>query len=121
LPTGELVKKVTEEIGLLARKQIELATAELRRDLMAELQMAGGLGIAVIAAILGLATLLVAGVFGLALLIPAWEAALIVAGGLLLIAGLAAVVGWSRRVRSPMRLTRQVLKEDVQWTKERLA
>jgi hypothetical protein len=121
VPAGELVKEVTGQIGLLAKKQIDLASAELRGDLMAELQMVKGISIAAIAAILGLAILLVAGVFGLTLIMPGWEAVLIVGGGLLLIAGIAATVGWSRRARSPMRRTRQALKDDVQWTKEKLA
>lgn len=118
---GELVKQVTGQIGLLARKQIDLATTELRADLMAELQMVGGLGVGAVAAILGLAVLLVAGVFGLALVMPGWEAALIVGGGLLVIAGIAGAVGWSRRARSPLRRTRQTLKENLDWTKEKVA
>ena len=118
---GELVKKVTSQIGLLAQKQIDLAASELRSDLTAELRMVEGIGISAVAAILGLAVLLMAGVFGLTLVMPGWEAALIVGGGLLLIAGIAAAVGWSRRVRSPLRRTRQTLKEDLQWTKEKVA
>jgi peptidoglycan/LPS O-acetylase OafA/YrhL len=70
---------------------------------------------------LGVAVLLVAGVFGLTLVMPGWEAALIVGGALLLVAGIAGAVGWNRRVKSPMRRTRQTLKEDLQWTKEKLA
>jgi Putative Actinobacterial Holin-X, holin superfamily III len=121
LSTAELVKELTSQVGLLAKKQIDLAATELRADLTAELAMVGGLGIAAIASILGLAVLLVAGVFGLALLMPGWEAALIVGGGMLLIAGIAAAIGWGKRVRSPLRRTRQTLKEDVQWGKEKLA
>jgi len=121
LSAAELVKEVTGQIGLLARKQIDLATSELRADLKAELQMVGGLGIGAILAILGLAILLVAGVFGLALLMPAWQAALIVGAGLLLVAGIVAATGWSRRAKSPLHRTRQTLKEDLQWSKEKLA
>ena len=36
-----------------------------------------------------------AGVFGLARLMPAWQAALIVAGALLLVAAIAGLIGWS--------------------------
>ncbi len=118
---GELVKEVTGQISLLAQKQIDLAAAELRADLMTELHMVEGLGVAAIATILSLAVLLVAGVFGLALVMPGWQAALIVGGGLLGIAGIAGAMGWRKRVKSPMRRTRQTLKEHVDWTKEKLA
>ena len=121
MSAGELVKEVTGQIGLLAQKQIALAVAELRADLMTELHMVGGLGVSAIAAILGLAVLLVAGVFGLTLVMPGWEAGLIVGGGLLVIAGIAAAIGWSNRVKSPMRRTRQTLREHMDWTKEKLA
>jgi len=121
IPGSALVKDVTGQIGLLVEKQINLATSELRRDLVAELQMVEGLGVSVVAAILGLAVLLVAGVFGLTLVMPGWEAALIVGGGLLLVAAIAGAVGWKRRVTSPMWRTRQTLKENLQWTKEKLA
>ena len=121
IPGSALVKDVTGQIGLLVQKEIDLATSELRRDLIAELQMVEGLGVSVVAAILGVAVLLVAGIFGLTLVMPGWEAALIVGGGLLLVAAIAGAVGWKRRVKSPMWRTRQTLKENLQWTKEKLA
>ena len=121
LSAGELVKEVTGQLSLLAQKQIDLAAAELRADLVTELQMVEGLGVSAIAAILGLAVLLMAGVFGLTLVMPGWEAGLIVGGGLLLISGIAAAIGWSKRVKSPLSRTRQTLKEHVDWTKEKLA
>jgi len=41
------------------------------------------------------------------------------------VAGLAAVIagllGWRKRVQKPMAKTRRELKEDVKWTKERMA
>jgi phosphoserine phosphatase len=121
LSATELVKEVTGQVGLLAKKQIDLATTELRADLTAELAMVKGLGVAAIASILAMAVLLVAGVLALATLIPGWQAALIVGGFLLLVAAIAAAVGWAKRVSSPLHRTRQTLKEDVQWTKEKLA
>ena len=112
VPAGELLKEVTEQVSLLAQKQIELATTELRSDLKAELAMVGGLGVAAVAALMALALLL---------WLPGWQAALIVTGFMLVVALVAALFGWNKRARSPLRRTRQTLKEDVQWTKERLA
>jgi hypothetical protein len=121
VPAGELLKEVTEQVSLLAKKQIELATTELRSDLKAELAMVGGLGVAAVAGLMALAMLLVTGVFVLTLWLPGWQAGLIVTGFMLVVALTAALIGWNKRARSPLRRTRQTLKEDVQWTKERLA
>ena len=121
LSTAQLVKEVTGQTGLLAKKQLDLAISELRSDLSSELAMVGGFGISAVTAILGLAVLLMAGVFGLARLIPAWQAALIVAGALLLVAAIAGLIGWSKRARSPLRRSRKSIKESVEWTKEKLA
>jgi uncharacterized membrane protein len=60
-------------------------------------------------------------VFALARVMPGWLAALVVAGVVLLIAGVVAYLSWGRRVTSPLQLTRKTLKEDAQWAKERLA
>ena len=46
-----------------------------------------------------------------------------VVGGIVLLAvgAAAAYLGWTRRVSSPLALTRKILKEEVQWAKKRLA
>jgi hypothetical protein len=121
LSAGELLKEVTGQVSLLAKKQIELATTELRADFKAELAMVGGLGAAAVASLMTLALLLVAGVLTLGLWIPGWQAALIGTGFMLVVTVVAALIGWNKRARSPLRRTRQTLEEDVQWTKERLA
>jgi hypothetical protein len=46
---------------------------------------------------------------------------LIIAGVLLAIGAVLALVGWQRRVSAPLAVTRKIVKEDVQWAKERLA
>jgi hypothetical protein len=65
--------------------------------------------------------LLVAGALALGLVIDAWLSALIVAGVLIVAAAILGYLGWRRMVTNPLALTRQTLKEDVQWVKERLA
>ena len=121
LSTGALLTEIGAQASLLVKKQIELAKVELRADLSHEIAMVGGLSVAAIALLLTVNLLLVAGVFALALVLPGWLAALAVAGFTLLIAVTAGLIGWGKRVRSPLQRTRRALKEDVQWTKERLA
>ena len=121
LSNRALISEITGKASLLAKKEIELAKTELRADLKAELGMVKAMGIAALAAILGLNLLLVAGVLALGLKIASWLAALIVGGVLLVAAALLGYIGWKRMVTNPLALTRQTLKEDVRWVKERLA
>ena len=121
LSTRELIVEITEKVTLLARKEVELAKTEIKADLEAELSTAKGLGVAALGVVLGLNMLLVALVLALATYIPAWLAALLLGGALVLIGGIVGYVSWTRRVTKPLAVTRKTLKEDVQWAKERLA
>jgi uncharacterized membrane protein YqjE len=121
LSTPALIKEIGRQVTLLAKTELELAKTELRANLTAEVKAAAGLGIAGIAAIVATNLLLVTGVLALAQVMPAWAAGLIVSGVVLVVAAVAAAVGWSKRVRRPLEQTRRELKEDMQWTKERVA
>ncbi len=82
--------------------------------------MVGGLSLAAVAGLCTLNLLLVTVIFALSLVLPGWAAGLIVSGSTLVVAAAIALIAWSRRVRSPMARTKRTLREDVQWTKERL-
>ena len=90
---AQLVNDLSEQTSRLVRDELMIALAEVkakgkRVGLGAGLAGAGGLF-----ALFGLAVLVVAAVLALALVLPAWAAALIVGGALLLFAGLLALVG----------------------------
>lgn len=121
LSNRELVREIIGKATLLAKKEIELAKAEIRQDLGAELGMVKALGIAAILALLALNAFVVAGILALALIVPGWASALIVGGGLLIIAAIIGYIGWRHHVRNPLDTTRESLKKDVQWIKERAA
>jgi hypothetical protein len=115
-----LVSEIGAKTALLARKEIDLAKAELKADIRAELAMAKWLGVAALCALLGVNGLLVAAVFALAAYMPGWLAALLL-GGLLIVAGAAiGYVSWTHRITDPLPLTRKRLGETVRWAKERL-
>ena len=120
LSTAELVKQITQQVGELARAQIQLATTELRANIKSEVKMATGLGVSALAALMALNLLLVTAVLALAAVMPGWAAGLIVTGVMAVVTAIAGLVGWRKRVRHPLERTRHELKEDVQWTKERL-
>lgn len=121
LSLPELMGEIRDQVTLLVRKQLDLAKAELRSDIRTEAVMAGGLGVAAVLGIVTLTMLFVTATFALALVLPGWAAALIVTGFALLLTGAATLFAWSRRVRAPLRRTKETLREDLRWTKQRLA
>jgi hypothetical protein len=121
LSTRQLLTRLLETVSLLVTKEVELARAELKADLKAELDMVKLLVAAGMVAVFGVNLLLVSAVFALTAWMPGWLAALGVAALLLAIGALLALFGWTRRVSAPMAVTRKTVKEDVQWAKERLA
>lgn len=121
LSTPQLLGEITSQVGLLMKKQLELAKTELRADLKSEGAMAKGLGLAALAGLLSVNLLLVTIVLVLATVMPAWAAGLAVTGVTLAIGVCVGLLGWGRRVRVPLERTRRTLTDDARWTKERLA
>ena len=119
--TAALMGELASQALALAKKEIELAKVELRQDLHQEVAAAGRLGLAALAGFLSLNLLLVTGVLVLARTMPVWGAGLLASGLTLLLAVAMGMSGWSRIARTPLERTRRTLKEDAQWTKERLA
>jgi hypothetical protein len=120
LSTVELVKEIAAEVGHLVEKQIALAKTELKADLKAEATMVGGFGIAALGATATVNLLLVTAALALAQIMSGWKAGLLVSSVVLLGASVVAAIAWKRRVRSPLARTQRTLREDVEWTKERL-
>ncbi|MFW5878600.1 MAG: phage holin family protein [Myxococcota bacterium] len=118
LHMGELLSLATEKATLLARKEMELARAELEHDLRQEAKTAAGMGAGGVAGLLTVTLLLVAVVFGLTEAgLPGWAASLIVAAVTLAAGSIAALVGWRMRVRRPMAATRRSIQQGVSWAK----
>jgi hypothetical protein len=121
LSTKDLIGRIVAEGSTLLRKEVELARAELIADLKSEATMAKAMGAGVVLALCGVNLALVTVVLALSLVLPGWVAGLIVTGVVLAAAAVVGLVGWRKRVRSPLERTRRHLKEDVRWMKERIA
>jgi uncharacterized membrane protein YqjE len=119
LSTPALMREVVKEMGQLAKTQVELAAAEARANLRAGAGAIESLGVAVVAALMTVNLLLATAVLALARWLPAWAAGLVVSGAVALVAIVAGLRGWRKRVRAPLERTRRSLGEDVRWTKER--
>lgn len=94
--TGELIAQATEDISTLIRNEIQLAEHDLATSGKRLGVGAGMFGIAGTLALYGLGALVAAGILGVAEALDAWLAALIVGGGLFVIAGLAGLLGKMR-------------------------
>jgi hypothetical protein len=117
----ELIGHTIDSATQLAKKEIELAKAELRADIKKEVAMAKGLGVAGLCAIWAVGLMLTAGALALGLVLPEWAATLIVAAAVLAAGTAAGVIGWGKRVKQPLEATRRTVKEGATWAKERLA
>ena len=119
---GELVKQLSEQVSRLIRDELKLAEYEMTSKARRIGRGAGMFGGSGLVALYGIGCLLAAAIIGLASVLPAWAAALIVGGALLLIAGLAALVGKSqvsKAVPPVPEQTVQSVQADVEEIKER--
>jgi len=115
---GTLLGKVTEDFSALIRDEIQLAQAQFAAKGKA---MGMGAGMFAGAAVFGLFAfgwLLTAGMFGLATVMPFWAASLIVAGVLLVITLILALIGRSKLKGAPSPTTGENIKKDVEAVKQ---
>ena len=121
-PVGELVKQLSQQTSELARKEVELAKAELAQKGRQAGIGAGMFGAAGLFGVFALAVLTAAAVLALAIVLDAWLAAAIVGAAYAATAGVLALTGKQRVEEAtppaPERAIENV-KEDVQWTKQR--
>ncbi|MPV36856.1 phage holin family protein [Georgenia subflava] len=90
---GELVASVSEQLSSLIRDELQLAQTQLAEKGKKLGTGAGFLGAAAVVALYAVGVLLAAAVLGLATVLPAWLSALIIGVVLLIIAGIAAMLG----------------------------
>jgi uncharacterized membrane protein YqjE len=119
--TAELVREIASKATALVGKEVELARVELKNDFASELATLKSFAVAAVAAMLMLDALLIAGVIALMPYVDGRLAALALAGAFLLIALVAAAIGWRHHVKKPLARTRKTVEQDLQWAKEQLA
>lgn len=121
-PASELIRSLVADVGLLVRREAELASIELK-DKAAKAGVAIGLMAAGgVFAFFGVATLIAAAVLALAIVLPAWASALIVATVLFVAAVVLALVGRARmRTATPLAPKRSIAaaQEDIAWMRHK--
>jgi VIT1/CCC1 family predicted Fe2+/Mn2+ transporter len=118
--TGELASRLAEQVSRLARDEIGLAQRQLAQKGRQARLGAGAFGVAAVAAFYAGGALLVAAGLALSYVVAGWAAAVIVGVVLLLIAGIAALVGRSalRRVTPIPTESIESVRADLQTVKE---
>jgi len=118
----EEVRGIAEDLRDLARSEVELAKAALREELRLLIGILAAGAVAAITAVIAIVFLSLGAMFGLDHVVPLWVAALIVAGGLLLIAAIAGLMIRSmvRRLMVAPKRSANSIKEDVSWAKAQL-
>lgn len=122
LPTGELLKRLTDDTGTLVQQELELAKAEVTETAKEAGVGVGQLGAAAIVAMYALGALTVCAIAALALALPVWLSALIVAAVYAIAALVLALLGRNRlrqAVSPPLEQTQQTMKENVEWLQDR--
>jgi Putative Actinobacterial Holin-X, holin superfamily III len=99
-PIAELLSDLSDDLRRLARAEIKLAMTEAKRKAKRAGVGAGSFGAAAMFGFIGLCVLVTTAILALSLVWPAWLAALVMAGVVLLIAGVAAGVGRSAMKRA---------------------
>jgi cytochrome c biogenesis protein CcdA len=115
----DIVQDVVSNVQEIVSSEIRLAKAEVTNEAK---QAARASLVYAVGALLGLyclGFLFLAAVYALATVLPNWGAALIVFGGLMVIAGTLMAVGRARMtfVHANPKKTVQSVKENVQWLK----
>lgn len=120
--TVSLMGQVAGDAGTLVRKEIELARQEITEGITARLKGAAAFAVAGVMGLFVLGFLAAAGAAALALVLPTWAALLIVAGGFVFLALVAALFGRARMRRPSIapEKAKQNIKEDVEWAKAQL-
>ncbi len=119
--TPRLVRSIASDSAELVRKEAELARHEIVEALVARARAAA---LFVVAGIVSLMAVVFAGAAAADALdnvMAQWASRLVVAGGFLLIATLAIIVGVARKA-PPMKpeKTVETVKEDIEWAKTQL-
>ena len=119
---AELMRQLSDQTTALARKEVELAKAEMALKGKRLGIGAGAFGAAGLIALFALGAATAAAILALAIVTDTWAAALIVAGAYLAIAGVLALLGRSKVQAGTPPVPEQAIessKEDFEWTKHR--
>jgi Putative Actinobacterial Holin-X, holin superfamily III len=119
---AELTKQLSDQATALARKEVELAKAEMSLKAKRLGLGAGAFGGAAVIGVLALGAVTAAAILALTSAVDAWLAAAIVAAAYAAVAGILALVGRNRVQAGAPPVPEETVdsvKEDVEWARTR--
>jgi len=115
---GQLMKEITEDLSTLFRKEIDLAKQEVGGQVKEKATGAAIIAIAGVFGLLALMFVLLAVRDGFDTFLWTWVADLLTAVVLLIVGAIAALVARKKLARPiSADLTKQTVKEDIEWAK----
>jgi uncharacterized membrane protein YqjE len=114
---ADLIRRLFDNIISLVERQIDMAKAEARADLMQMIRASAILIGGAVLLLIALIGFVVAIILALSLIMPGWLAALIVGIVFAIIGTALALWGKGRIPTQPMQQTRETLQEDLEWIK----
>ena len=120
--TGELVKRLSEQVSTLVRDELKLAQLEMTRKGKQAGIGAGMLGGSGLIALYGVGCLLACAILGLSRVLEPWLAALIVGAALLAVGAVVALLGKARLSKATPPVPEQAaesVKADINEIRER--
>ena len=120
MSTGELVRRLINNVSALVDHEAELAKQEARKDALTYGYAAGFLAVGGLMLYTFVAALIVALVVWLASPLAPWAITLIVAGVFLVLGAILGFIGYRMVKTQPMAKTRQTVREDVQWVRAQM-
>ncbi len=119
LSTGELIRRLVNDVSGLIDREILLARAEARADVRQAATGAGALALGVLLLYTALAAVIVAIILASAPTLAPVLAALVSALVFAVLGAIVALIGWSQIRIRPLERTRETLREDVEWARSR--
>lgn len=117
--TGDLVRRLFGNFTSMVEREATLARAEAESNIRQTLVSAGVLGLGLLMLYTALAALIAAIVLAIAPALTAVEAALVLVVVFAVIGAIVAWIGYSRVKVRPLELTRETMREDVEWARDR--
>ena len=115
---GDTFRSILKDVEELMRSELQLARAELRKDVSALAKVAVFAGLALLLGVLAVAFVLLAVFFVLSGYLPPWLAALLVAVLAAIIAGALLQMARAHAPPPPLPRTVSTVKENIEWAKQ---
>jgi len=121
-PLSVVLQEIVRNVQDIVRSEVRLAKTEVREELTKTLSASLLMALGALSGFSSVLFVLLAIVYALSLLMPAWAAALCVAAGVGIVAGVTIRAGLARfkTIHAAAPKTAASVKENVEWAKQQI-